>query len=125
MTPRNLSVAIGLVAVVGAASLLSSAPSHGGLPGNGLTTAQLANRDEALSAFREGRFPAAYGRFMALADAGHAPSAEISLVMWQHGSELFGHEWGATPKQVQRWQALVVQRARIAKSGWNDGDAAE
>lgn len=75
---------------------------------------------QARSAFREGRFPAAYGRFAALADTGHAPSAEISLVMWRHGRELFGSEWSATPVQVRRWTALVVDRARHG-AGWIEG----
>ena len=29
--------------------------------------------------FREARFPEAYGRLIVLADAGHAPSAELAL----------------------------------------------
>lgn len=68
----------------------------------------------ARQALREGRFPAAYGRFAALADAGHAPSAELSLVMWRHGREVFGSAWSATPAQVRRWTALAAERARTA-----------
>jgi hypothetical protein len=77
-----------------------------------LAGAQAAKLADARRAFREGRYPAAYGRFAALADAGHAPSAEISLVMWRHGHDLFGSEWSATPVQVRRWTAMVVDRAR-------------
>lgn len=70
----------------------------------------------ARQALREGRFPAAYGRFAALADAGHAPSAELSLVMWRHGQEVFGSAWSATPAQVRRWTALAAERARTASA---------
>jgi len=82
-----------------------------------LARAQASNLAEATRAFRERRFPAAYGRFAALADAGHAPSAEISLVMWRHGRDLFGSDWSATPLQLRRWTALAVDRSR-AGAGW-------
>lgn len=83
--------------------------------------AQRAALAQARQAFREGRFPAAYGRFAALADAGHAPSAEITLVMWRHGRALFGSEWSATPVQVRRWTTLVVERARLGPA-WAELD---
>jgi hypothetical protein len=47
-----------------------------------------------------------------LAEAGHAPSARLALVMVQHGKALFGHEWSASPGQQQRWTALCVNAAR-------------
>lgn len=66
--------------------------------------------ERALQAFREQHWAAAYGRFAQLADAGHAPSAEMALLM--HGSPLFGSDWSASPGQQRRWNALVVNHAR-------------
>lgn len=71
-----------------------------------------ARFEQAQRVFRLGRHAGAYGRFAALADAGHVPSAQIALVMQRHGSGLFGSDWSATPAQQQRWTALVVNAAR-------------
>jgi hypothetical protein len=67
---------------------------------------------EAVLAFRSQRYPAAYGLFMRLADAGDLPSAQVALVMYDHGATLFGREWYASPDQQRRWNALVVNAAR-------------
>ena len=37
---------------------------------------------QAVLSFQHGRYAEAYGRFMALADAGHAPAAEVALFMY-------------------------------------------
>lgn len=79
---------------------LALAPSH------------LAVYAQAQQDFRSGRRAAAFGRFAALADAGHVPSAQIALVMQRHGAELFGAAWDATPAQQRRWTALVINAAR-------------
>jgi len=78
---------------------------------------------QAREAFRFGRHAAAYGRFVALADAGHAPSAEIALLMWRYGRELFGTPWSASPAQVRHWTALAVARAR-AGADWGEAGLA-
>jgi len=103
-------------------SVSAGASASGAEPAARVQASRLA---DARQAFREGRFPAAYGRFVALADAGHAPSAEISLLMWRH-ADLFGSEWGATPAQLRRWTAMVVDRARFG-AGWAEaaGQGAE
>lgn len=59
----------------------------------------------AVGAFRAGRFPEAYGRFVRLADRGDAEAARLALWMYQHGPTLFGREWDATPEQLARWLA--------------------
>lgn len=64
--------------------------------------------DLAVQAFRRGRFPEAYGRFIALADAGHAPSARYALWMCENGLALFGHAWDCAPHQVQDWAAAAA-----------------
>lgn len=77
-----------------------------------LSAAQQAVYAQAQQYFRVGRRAAAYGRFAALADAGHVPSAQIALVMQRQGAELFGAAWDATPAQQRRWTALVINAAR-------------
>lgn len=65
----------------------------------------------AVASFRQGRFPEAYGRFISLADAGHAPSAELALWMYQHGSTVFGRDWDSTQDQLTAWAQLARQPA--------------
>ncbi len=57
----------------------------------------------ALDSFRRGRFPEAYGRFVALAEAGHPASARYALWMCETGPTLFGKDWDCAPDQVQSW----------------------
>lgn len=64
--------------------------------------------DLAVQSFRRGRFPEAYGRFIALADAGHPPSARYALWMCENGMALFGHAWDCAPHQVQDWAAIAA-----------------
>jgi len=67
---------------------------------------------EAVQALREQRYADAYGRFAELADAGHAPSALLALVLVTQGSSTFGSDWSATPGQLQRWSALALHEVR-------------
>ncbi len=67
----------------------------------------------AQQAFRAQRYPAAYGRYVRLADAGHAPSAEMALFMLLNGPSLFASEWSASDSQQRCWNALAVSRARL------------
>jgi hypothetical protein len=71
--------------------------------------------------FRSGRFAAAYGRFAQLADAGHAPSARIALVMVEQGPQLFGSDWDAWPQQLQDWADLARLPAPVTVAGFRDG----
>jgi hypothetical protein len=57
----------------------------------------------AVDSFREGRFAEAYGRFAALADAGHGPAARYALWMCEHGRALFGSDWDCGPDQLVEW----------------------
>lgn len=65
----------------------------------------------AVQSFRQGRLAEAYGRFVALADAGHAASARQALWMCEHGSSLFGREWDCAPHQVADWAAAAGMAA--------------
>jgi hypothetical protein len=64
---------------------------------------------DAVASFRQARFPEAYARFIRLADAGHAPSAEVALWMYLHGPSLFGRDWDSTQDQLTAWAQLAHQ----------------
>lgn len=75
------------------------------------TTASVeAAFNDAMEQYRDGRWAAAYGRFAALADQGHAEAARIALLMLRYGARLYGHEWGASQPQINQWMKLAVQR---------------
>ena len=76
-------------------------------------TVSVAERlhNNAVSSFRQARFPEAYGRFIVLADAGHAPSAELALWMYQHGPSVFGKDWDSSQEQLTAWARLAGQPA--------------
>ena len=74
--------------------------------------AQRERYADAVQSFREQRYAAAYGRFAAMADGGHLPSAQLALVMHDQGRALFGSDWSASPDQRRRWNTLVVNAAR-------------
>lgn len=99
-----LLVALGSAA---AAAALSTGPAE--------TTRQATlgrAHTEALARFRAQRHAEAYGRLMRLADAGHAPSAHIALVMLRQGPALFGTEWSASADQQRRWSLLLIRSER-------------
>lgn len=62
---------------------------------------------QAVDSFRRARFSEAYGRFIQLADAGHAPAARLALWMCEQGPELFGKDWDCTPDEVADWASLA------------------
>jgi hypothetical protein len=68
---------------------------------------------DAVASFRQARFPEAYARFIKLADAGHAPSAELALWMYLHGPALFGRDWDSTQDQLTAWAQLAHQPVPI------------
>lgn len=57
----------------------------------------------ALQQYDQGRFAAAYGRFVWLANRGHAEAARFALDMFRHGPALYGSEFDAAPHQVRDW----------------------
>lgn len=61
----------------------------------------------AVASFRQARFSEAYGRVMALADAGHAPAADMALWMYLNGPTLFGKDWDSTQDQLTAWAQLA------------------
>ena len=71
--------------------------------------------DQAMAAYGEQRFAAAYGRLIRLADRGHAEAARIAWFMHRHARSLYGNDWDATPEQLQRWSQQVMQAARTTE----------
>ncbi len=73
----------------------------------------LADRQhaKAVESFRSGRYAEAYGRFVALADAGHGAAARQALWMCLNGTTLFGRDWDCSPQQVEAWAATPDARA--------------
>lgn len=67
--------------------------------------------NNAVISFRQARFSEAYGRLIALADAGHAPSAALALWMFANGPTLFGKDWDSSPEQLAAWAQLAGQPA--------------
>ena len=63
----------------------------------------------AVASFSQARFPEAYGLLIRLADAGHAPSAELTLWMVVHGPSLLGRDWDSTQDQLTAWVQLARQ----------------
>ena len=88
--------------------LCCQAPVAWAQPGPSISDRLHAN---AVSSFRQGRFPEAYGRFISLADAGHAPAARMALWMYQQGPGLFGADWDSSQDQLDAWSRLVGQPA--------------
>lgn len=67
----------------------------------------------AQQAFRTQHYAAAYGRYVRLADAGHAPSAEMAMFMLQNGPTLFATDWSASATQQTCWNSLALARGRM------------
>lgn len=76
--------------------------------------------NEAMELYSVGRWSAAYGRFAALADQGHAESARIALLMLRYGSRLYGRDWGASQPQINQWMALAPLRMQPMKAESGD-----
>jgi hypothetical protein len=72
-----------------------------------MTAAEMAVYGDALQYLRDQHPSSAFGRFCQLADAGHAPSAQMALAMLSNGEALYGMQWTASLAQQQRWASLV------------------
>jgi hypothetical protein len=70
----------------------------------------------AVASFQQARFSEAYGRFMALADAGHAPAAELALFMAQNSTAVFGKDWDVSQEQLTAWAALTGRPAPVLQA---------
>ena len=96
----------------------------------GAATAQEPQFGDAVREFRNGRWSAAYGQVVTLANNGHRDAARMALFMHHYGPLLYGTEWDATDEDVDYWsrvagawprpgEPLRVASARSdTKSGW-------
>lgn len=97
-----------------AAALLSLQASH--------AVAQPITADEvftmALQQYEDGRYAAAYGRFVWLANRGHGDAARFALDMFRFGKALYGSEFDAAPHQVRDWvvAASMQHTTRLASA---------
>ncbi len=88
-----------------AATAVVAAPAQAPSQARAQTPSSLIERvhARALQSFRQGRFSEAYGRFIALADDGHAASARYALWMCENGPALFGSDWDCAPHEIEDW----------------------
>ena len=108
---RTLSMTIAMPLIVVAANVFSVASARA----EELHTQSVEytqRYDDAVHALSTQRYSAAYGRFAALADEGHAPSALMALAMVTYRPSMSGAQWLVTPAQLQRWSALVAREVR-------------
>lgn len=72
--------------------------------------------DYAMRALTTQHYFAAYGRFAALADQGHVPSALMALALVNYRPSLSDPQWSATPAQLQRWNTLTAREEHANSS---------
>lgn len=114
-TLLSLAMKVGPLVVIGAtAAALGAAPA----PETTVSPVveQTQKYDDAMDALKTQRYSAAYGRFAALADEGHAPSALMALAMVTYPPTLVDPEWAATPSQLRRWTDLAMNEVRVRAS---------
>lgn len=105
-----------------AAALVFPLPAVAGPEGRWMTGDELFA--QAVQLFRAGRFPEAYGRFVALADAGHAKAALQALWMCENGPTIFGSHWDCAPHQVAAWTDVAhVPTRGLARAGGTSSEA--
>lgn len=63
--------------------------------------------DDAAAELRAGRGSAAYGRFVAAANAGDPDAARFALLMVRYGPLVWGAHWAASPDEYEFWQQLA------------------
>jgi hypothetical protein len=80
---------------------------------------QSARFREAMRLHRAGRWSAAYGRFVALADEGYVPATRVALSMLRNGPNVYGIDWSAAPSQVASWERALGENGvtRMAVAG--------
>ena len=75
---------------------------------------------EAMRYYQLGKWPAAYGRFVALADHDDVDAARIALFMHRFGPRLYGSAWDASTDQIECWLNLVSQQMAGRMGAAND-----
>ena len=104
-----LTTGLGL-GMAGTAVAIAPATHSASLPAPATQAQRYA---DAVEAFQTQRYSAAYGRFAALADEGHVPSALMALALVRY-APMFGTEWSATPAQLRDWSLMALQDVHMA-----------
>lgn len=89
------------------ATVLASACAIAAPADQGIPHWMKARYESALMSFRQGRVAEAYGRFAALASAGHPAAARHALWMCENGPAMFGRQWDCEPDEILAWAALA------------------
>jgi hypothetical protein len=76
----------------------------------GAAAAPDAGYSQAVQQYRNGRWSAAYGRFMVLANDGNVEAARIALFMHQHGRLLYASDWDASEEELDLWSKMAGVR---------------
>lgn len=93
-----------VASVLMSASVASISPAHADDKAPQWITARYA---VAVSAFRRGSFPEAYGRFIAIAELGYAPAARQALWICENGEALLGTPFDCDPEDIEDWATLA------------------
>jgi hypothetical protein len=64
--------------------------------------------ERAVSEYRAGRYPAAWGHFCAAANEGDADAARVALHLLRYGPLLHGGFWDASSDEVADWSRLAA-----------------
>ena len=110
--PRFLARCCAVASMAAAAAAATAATAQGAVPvpmsAQSEPSAQLdAAFGSAIASFRQGQFPDAYGRFIRLANLGHADAARYALLMCEHGLDLFGRDWDCAPHSIESWARVA------------------
>lgn len=65
---------------------------------------------QAVQEYRAGRWSAAFGRLIPLANNGNVEAARIALFMQLHGRLLYGSDWEASEEDVELWSKMTGTR---------------
>ena len=66
---------------------------------------------QAMQLLHTGRRADAYGRMVALANAGHPDAARLAITMCRHGLRLYGSDWDCSPAELNEWAHVSSQPA--------------
>ena len=65
--------------------------------------------NRAMDQHKQGHWSDTYRRFSELADEGDPEAARIALLMFRHGSKMYGGDCGASQAQIHQWTKLALQ----------------
>ena len=108
LTTRRAAVATALCVAAALATAQAGSPHDAASPTHATAADETtgepdARFQEAMLAYERNHWSLAFLLLSALADSGHPESARIAVQMWRHGPTLYGREFIASARQVERW----------------------